>query len=349
MKCFKPAWDIAFNKEHNMNGWRIEGMIPFTRHALWKKVEEDEVIAASKLTTPSSLASSTPSPAVVAALAFDTTLPTPGGLRMTTPPLDPSLLPPLPPLRIQRIPEAVLFAGDYLQTCAPVASGILNMEAIVMQNLRLLEASKVIGEWMRTITTEEDNENNMAKRISSRDIYGEAGSATGDTALAMLKAKEDKRVALAAAAAAKKNTTKDKRAKDTTSLVTTGSEILRRLEQLGPSELLRLKIDELHALLVNNDPLGSTPRPNKKEGQEKASLLPTVQAALGRFLAVAAASTPQAPPLPPIPFAPVTCEGETIPNLLVEGGPENFLPIFDSLFSYATDASADAEVPVAYE
>ena len=202
---------------------------------------------------------------------------------------------------------------------------------------------------MRTITTEEDNENNMAKRISSRDIYGEAGSATGDTTLAMLKAKEDKRVAAVVAAAAKKNTTKDKRAKDNTSLVTTGSEILRRLEQLGPSELLRLKIDELHALLVNSDPLGSTPSPNKKEGQEKASLLPTVQAALGRFLAVRAASTPQAPPLPPIPFAPVTCEGETIPNLLVEGGPENFLPIFYSVFPYATDASADAEVTVAYE
>jgi hypothetical protein len=40
MKCFKPAWDIAFTKELNMGGWRVEGMIPFTRQALWKKVEE---------------------------------------------------------------------------------------------------------------------------------------------------------------------------------------------------------------------------------------------------------------------------------------------------------------------
>ena len=78
-------------------------------------------------------------------------------------------------------------------------------------------------------------------------------------------------------------TTKDKRAKDTTSLVTTGSEILKRLEQLGPSELIRLKIDELYTLLVNNDPLGSIPRPNKKEGQEKANLMSAVQAALRRF------------------------------------------------------------------
>jgi hypothetical protein len=100
---------------------------------------------------------------------------------------------------------------------------------------------------------------------------------------------------------------------------------------------------------VNADPQGSIPKPNKKTMQEKASLLPTVQAAFSRFLAVAAASTPQAPPLPPISFVPVTCEGETIPNLLVEGGPENFLPIFDSVFPYATYASVDAEVIVAYE
>ncbi len=38
MTCFKPAWDIAFTNEHNMAGWRVEGMIPFTRHALWKKI-----------------------------------------------------------------------------------------------------------------------------------------------------------------------------------------------------------------------------------------------------------------------------------------------------------------------
>ncbi len=28
MKCFNPAWDIAFNKEIDMGGWRVEGMIP---------------------------------------------------------------------------------------------------------------------------------------------------------------------------------------------------------------------------------------------------------------------------------------------------------------------------------
>ena len=134
-----------------------------------------------------------------------------------------------------------------------------------------------------------------------------------------------------------------------TALVTTGSKILQRLEQLDPNEQLRLKIYELYALTVNANPFGSTPMPNKKIGQEKAILLPTVQAALSRFITVAAASTPQASLLPPISFALVTCEGEIIPKLLVEGLLDFFLPIFDPVFQYATDASADTYVIVAYE
>ena len=109
--------------------------------------------------------------------------------------------------------------------------------------------------------------------------------------------------------------------------------------------LLRLQIDKLYALLINSDPLGSIPRPNKKEGQEKANLLPTVQAALRRHLAVAAV---QAPPLLLITFATVICEGNKIQNFQIEGLPKIYLPISDQLFPYATDASADAEVTVAY-
>ena len=151
--------------------------------------------------------------------------------------------------------------------------------------------------------------------------------------------------AAVAAAAAKKDQAKNKKTNDTTALVTSGSEILTRLEQLGPSELLRLKVDELHALLVNSDPLGSVPKPNKKLGLEKANLLPTVQAAFARFLAVAAVS---APSLLPIPEVPVTCEGENILNLQIEGLHDFFLPISDPVFPYATNASADAEGTDAY-
>jgi hypothetical protein len=120
---------------------------------------------------------------------------------------------------------------------------------------------------------------------------------------------------------------------------------LKRLEQLGPSELPRLNIDELYALLVNADPQASIPKPNKKSGLEKANIMPIVQAAFGRYLAVATVSTPS---LLPITEVPVICEGENILNLQIEGLPKKILPIFDPAFPYAGDASADVEVIVAY-
>ena len=117
-------------------------------------------------------------------------------------------------------------------------------------------------------------------------ILSNAGQCNKRRSKAMLKAKEHAKEADVVADVAKKDQAKEKRAKDTPALVTTGSEILKRLEQLGPCELLRLKIDEfydeLYALLVNNDPRGSIPKPDKKIGQEKANLVPTVQAALCR-------------------------------------------------------------------
>jgi hypothetical protein len=79
--------------------------------------------------------------------------------------------------------------------------------------------------------------------------------------------------------------------------------------------------------------------------QEKANLLPTVQAVLRRHLAVAAV---QAASLLQIPEAPLICERERILNMQIEGLPEFFMPISDPVFPYATDASADAEVPAAY-
>ena len=161
----------------------------------------------------------------------------------------------------------------------------------------------------------------------------------------MLKVKEDEKVAAAAAADIKKDQAKDKRAKDTTALVTAGSEVLKRLEQPGRAEILRLKIDELHALIANVVPLWSNPKPNKNTGLEKASLLPAVIAALGRFGGSNSIATPaEAPPLLLIPEVPLNCEGENIENNQSHIPGDFDLLIFESVFPYAPDAVEDAEM-----
>jgi hypothetical protein len=65
-----------------------------------------------------------------------------------------------------------------MSSIAPTASGILDMQAVLMQNIRLVEDAKVIKEWKKATTVEEDNTNNINGRISSRNIFGMAGSAT---------------------------------------------------------------------------------------------------------------------------------------------------------------------------
>ena len=120
----------------------------------------------------------------------------------------------------------------------------------------------------------EDNSNTMNNKINKRSIFGLVDSVTREQALAMLKANEDKRMASSTDVVANKNQAEDKRANDVTVLVTTVSEIMKRLEQLGPSKLSRLHIDKLHALIVNTDPQDSVPKLNKKYSKRKPTSCP---------------------------------------------------------------------------
>jgi hypothetical protein len=77
----------------------------------------------------------------------------------------------------------------------------MNTQDIVMQNLKVMDVVKTISEWRKATVVEEptQRENN---RIPSKDVFGLPGSATGEHAMAILKAKEDARIAAATAAAA---------------------------------------------------------------------------------------------------------------------------------------------------
>jgi hypothetical protein len=123
-------------------------MIPFTRHALWRKVEEYRVLANSfsLSASPNSLSSSQLS------LPRDPSS-SPENLQ-ATPSLAPSAPPPLAPtpptpLLIPPSPVAVSDAHDYIQSIALAASGILDMQAELMQNVMPMEVARVIGVWRK--------------------------------------------------------------------------------------------------------------------------------------------------------------------------------------------------------
>jgi hypothetical protein len=58
---------------------------------------------------------------------------------------------------------------DYVASIAPAASGILDTQVVVMQNVKLVEAARVSGEWRKKRTVEEDN-TNMNNKITGRNI-----------------------------------------------------------------------------------------------------------------------------------------------------------------------------------
>ena len=125
MSCFRPAWEIAFTLKHNMAGWRVEGMIPFTRNALWRKLAEDELDSSSNSTTIGSL------PWSSGDLPSASSLANPGAL---SPPLDPAAIS-IAPLSLPSIPNAVLEVRDYMLSCTPTSTGILDVQADVTQNI----------------------------------------------------------------------------------------------------------------------------------------------------------------------------------------------------------------------
>jgi len=55
-----------------------------------------------------------------------------------------------------------------------------------MQNVKLVEGARLIGEWRKASTMEDVNAINMNNRITVRNIFGQVGCTIGDQTLAML-------------------------------------------------------------------------------------------------------------------------------------------------------------------
>lgn len=287
MPCFKPAWDKAFTKDLNLAGWRHEGMIPFTRHALWRKrgapapgsvysswswSSSSGVQALSAPTAASVVSGSGPAPASSS----------PSSAEHPPHPLQPDARPLAPP----SYPAALQEAIDYMEKAPPNPAGILDIEELVKHNNRLLEYSKIIASEFKKSSrvTEEACTARESARITSRDLFGMAGSVSGKEAMARLKAKDDEKKTAAAAAAAKNDDKKEKKAKETATQVIAGSELLKTIQRVGPNAIPKLSIADLWALLVNADPVGSITKPKTKGAAlEKVQALTTVQSALRRF------------------------------------------------------------------
>jgi hypothetical protein len=89
-------------------------------------------------------------------------------------------------------------------------------------------------------------------KITNRDIYGMPSSVAGNEAARRLKKKGDEKRAKESATASKKELNNNTKAKETAERVTRrgpGSDLLKKIEQLGAAAINTMPITQLQSLL----------------------------------------------------------------------------------------------------
>ena len=301
IKCFKPAFDKSFTVDKNKKGWYYEGLIPFTRYALWRKLG-----ASSMETISPSWRASTGHSQVSSATGATLTSREAQG---PAPPAETPATSAPPPPRLGLVPERVQEAMDFLNKAKALeGSGEqLSTEKIVAQNIRLIEASQLIAEWVGASAADPKPDRT---RITARSLHGLKGSATGEEGRKMAKERNDEIQAEKLSKAGRKEEKAQKKAAEVASLVTKGATLLKELEQNGRARISSLQNPDILALLTNADPQGNVPKPkNKTEGLQRVQALRSVQRALSRHAEAAAAPVPPEPQ-PPAPRHPPAATGE---------------------------------------
>jgi hypothetical protein len=307
MPCFKPAWDKGFTVERNLKGWRIEGLIPFNRNSLWKKIGAGDSLSLRTSTGHSVVSADTPS----ADLAANTL--TPAAVEVLPTPEDLAAA----PLAIGAITERVQEAMHFIKANKlRFDDAQLTVEHIVAHSIRLQESSDIVADFLAANAEKPKADKS---RITAKTMFGLKGSATGEEGRRMAQLRNEEIMAEKAGKAERKEITKQKKATEVAALVTRGADILRALERHGPRHIASLVIADILALLTNADPQGNVNKPkNKTEGLERVRALGSVQAALTRHALAIAVEQPgrvadpvfiaaprpfpvELPPLPPFP------------------------------------------------
>ena len=115
------------------------------------------------------------------------------------------------------MPEAVQEAVTFMKN-AKLQFWNLSIEELFANHVRLVQVCQVRAAWESTEATavEETTTTMDDRRMTSKNIHNLPGSATGEEALAILKARDEERAAVVDDAFAKKEEQKKKKARDTT-------------------------------------------------------------------------------------------------------------------------------------
>ena len=170
------------------------------------------------------------------------------------------------------------------QQKASAVTGSENYEGVVAQNHVLLNALTALVSYVKNLMEARPaREQGASNRMTSKNLFGKRGSATGPEGRAMIAAKAAEKQRKEEEARNKRETVREKRAKDVARDVTgLGSALLQRIAAEGAAVIRTFKVQELLALMQNADPQVVIRKLKKAEALEKVRELSTVQAAISR-------------------------------------------------------------------
>ena len=208
MQSFKPAWEHGFTVERNLKEWRLEGMIPFNRNALWRKKEAlAKHLAIFRASTGHS------------DIAADIPSSTPAA-DSTTAEEVPDVAPTLPPMS-DTVEDAIKFVR---KDKATIAIAQLSYEELLAAHLRLIESSDVLANYADA--SAEKPKAPRKRRITARLLFRLGGSATGPESRAMAQANYTETQAEKEDNAAKREEKKKKKAAEVASAIIQGERVL---------------------------------------------------------------------------------------------------------------------------
>ena len=286
--CFRPALEYAFTKEKNVLGWAIEGFIPFTRAPFWKKIAADAAAASRSSMSASTRFSSLSTPSHDDGASAEQPFqpiqagqPAPAEQHPEQQPV-----PQVPiPVDIQDTLRQVTSAFR-----ASAGSGSIDVTDLLTENLKFKEHLRVLTDFVNTVAQPAPvaPAPGTTGRITSKNIWGLPGSATGAEAMEMRIQIEEEKKRKEAEDNRKRDEREAKRRRNIANLVSQGSTILETLRLNGPAAISRLSVTELQAVIQNSNPQKGVPKGNKAQLVAVVEGLQTVRAALQDFAAAAA-------------------------------------------------------------
>ena len=309
---FKVAWEQAFTRERNQQGWIREGIIPFTRKQLWDLREQR--LAASALSTSLSVtpnmqgssqqANSRVSgyqQSSIASNAEETqdqpvNLPRQLLVAVRSAQQEKEEMPSLTTL-------AALSKEDLLQYAIKLRETILG----VVDNAQGAIANGQMEDVEEGML---EDDAGFAGRITARNLWGLEGSVTGEEALAIARRRAEERRQQEEEKASRAADRDSRRRQAVAHALCRGAELLDKIKQGGSGVLTSLPVKDLQALMQSTDSAAPLPKGNKRELLEKVCEITGVKEAIEcynamRVQAALAACAPPPPPPPPLPQLPL--------------------------------------------